>query len=287
MKIKYLLTLLVSAVLLFSCSPESSFSSSSSTSNNTGNFSVDGVAATSPTTTAKITDNLMSVNLKTSAGDQVDVVFNTNGNLASATLVTADGTTYKNYKFYAANYFTFHLDSYNESSRRVKVSFSGKLYLDNESLTSEFKNISGSFEATCRNIAPLVGGLEIKCKINNTQWYQTNAWYNGSDATYRWVSDNEYLIITTVNSTSMIGEYTFSPGSSNKFELAKFDTNDLQYKVYNCTGSYSVTGNQVYNEFLGQNIVSGTYSFTAVNPANLSEQITVSDGVFKQIFTQE
>ncbi|MBS1535943.1 MAG: hypothetical protein JST78_12780 [Bacteroidetes bacterium] len=287
MKIRHLFILIVSAVLLFSCTPESSFSTSTTSSNNTGNFSIGGVAATSPTTTAKITENLILVNLKTSDNHQLDVEFNTNGNLASATLVTADGTIYKNYKFYAANYFTFHLDSYNESSRRVKVSFSGKLYLNNENLSSEFKNISGSFEATCRNIAPLVGGLEIKCKINNNQWYQTNAWYDGSNATYRWVSDNEYLIITTVNSTSVIGEYTFSPGSSNKFELAKFDTNDLQYKVYNCTGSYSVTGNQVYNEFLGQNIVTGTYNFTAVNPANPSEQITVSDGVFKQIFTQE
>lgn len=287
MKINYLFAFFISVLSLVSCSSESSSSSSSSTnSTNTGSFSIDGSAANSLTTTAQISENLIAITSTASNGDEIELQFNKFGDLVTVYLDKADGTRYMSYKYYAAHYFSFNLVSFDESTRRAKVNYTGKVYLDDESLNSEFKTLNGSFDVVCVPRTPLVAGLSFSCKINGNQWNQTTGWYqeSGSDATNRWISDDEFMIIGSVNRATAVGTYSFVPGNTNRFQLAKFDTTDLYYKEFNCTGSYTVTSNQLYNEFLGQRIVTGTFSFTAVNPEDTSEQIVVSNGTFKKIF---
>ncbi|MBS7787180.1 hypothetical protein KIH23_07705 [Flavobacterium sp. CYK-55] len=286
MKINFLFASLFLMVAFVSCSTESSSSSSSSNANNTGQFSVDGSSATISTTTAQISEDFIAITSTTSSGDQLQLQFNKYGNLTAVYLDDAEGNSFASYKYYVANFFTFNLESYDESSKRVKVNFTGKLYADSGDLGSDYKTISGSFNAICAQRTPLVAGLDVQCKINGNQWYKTSGYYSesGSLALTNWFSDDAFMVSTTVNDNIPVATYTFSPTSTHKFVLSKFDTNDLVYKQYNATGSFTVTGNQIYNEFLGQRIITGTFSFTAVNPENAADQITVTNGTFKQLF---
>lgn len=286
MKINFLFASLFLMIGLVSCSSDSSSSSSSSSNaNNTGQYSVNGTAATISTTTAQISENFIAITATTSGSDQLQLQFNKFGDLTAVYLDQADGSSYTNYNYYTSNFFNFNLESYDESTRRVKVNFSGKLYFNNRDLTSEYKVVSGSFDAICIQRTPLVAGLDVQCKINGNQWYKTSGDYSESDiALTNWYSDDAFKVSTTINGSTPVGTYTFSPTSTQKFVLSKFDVDDLYYKQYNATGSFTVTGNQIYNEFLGQRIITGTFSFTAVNPENAADQVTVTNGTFKQMF---
>lgn len=286
-KTHFLFAFLFLMISLVSCSPESSSSSSSSNnSNNLGNFSIDGFEATSPTATAVISDNSIAVTLTADNDDELVIKFNRYGDFLSATLNKPDLTTYSSYPYYAANYFSFNLESFDDSTRRAKGSFSGKVYLNNGSLTAPYKTVSGTFEVSCRQVLPAVAGLGASCVINDSQWHHTDSWRDevGSEFIYKWISDDPYMILTSINGSATLGTFSFVPGSANRFQLAKFDTTTLQYIYYNCTGSYTISSNYLYNEFLGQKLVSGTFSFTAVNPADSADQIVVNNGTFKQIF---
>lgn len=189
---------------------------------------------------------------------------------------------YRNYENYPSNYFDINIISLDEVNKRIKLNFSGKLYLNEADMNSESIEINGNLdilyeasESTYYGI--VVNGIEQYCSAN----------FNAN----RWIARNEkYLSVFTASdpyrieiffaNSAAIGSYNFNPSSSENYvRLSKFNTSTLNYDYYNCTGVASYS----YKEFHGLTRYSfiGTFSFIAVNPNDPSDIIQLTDGVFR------
>ncbi len=198
--------------------------------------------------------------------------------------------TFYSHTDYSSNYFTFNLISIDENTHRIKGSFSGYVYADPFDLNSESKYVNGDFDQNYENIVPAIIGLGNHAKINGNEWKSTNLYKtkitpdNNNYITYHYVYDDAYKVMLKFNpSTIGIGTHDFAPDTDNNLiQLAKFDTITASYVNYNCTGTLNIT----QKESLGQEkfILSGTYTFTAVNPQDPSDVIQVTDGAIKLFY---
>ncbi len=267
--------------LTVSCSSSSDSDGDSAPAANSGSLTVDGTSLTITSKFAQRGDNSLAISALASDGSTLELTFNSFGNLQKAIYDDNTFNSYQSYRNFNSNYFTFNLVSIDPSNKTVNVSYSGKVYQNEDDLTSSFKTISGSFNLTYVEQTPSISGLGLSCKIAGANWYETSFWDNGffGDVDRKFISSDANLIAMKFASEGITaGTYNFTPTSANAFQLAKFNTTTLEYDFYNCTGSFTVTSNSEINFIT---IVQGTFSFTAVNPSNPAQQITVTNGVFK------
>ena len=278
-KIKFLSFLFLS-IFITSCSSDSD-SGDSSTSNS---LTVNGSTVSITSATALRVENSLAIVAYASDGSSMDLSFDKYGNLGEVRYFDADFNSKETFQHFKSNYFTFNLISINESQKKVKVSFSGNLYEEKNDLNSASISVNGSFDLPYIEQSPIVSGLGLTCKIAGTNWYNTEFWDNGWWSVDRkFISDDEYMIIMKFSDEAIQpGNYSFSTSSDNRIQLAKYDTETNTYIEYNTVGSLTISSNSEFSPLIS--IVEGTFSFTATNPSNPSDQIQVTNGSFKTNF---
>jgi hypothetical protein len=277
MKQIILLTVIIS-IFLSSCSS----SSNSEDSNNSSSFTLNGNQVNLTSATAQKSGNTIFVKAIVSNGVSLEILFNKFGNLASFRYNSV--TDYFAYKYFKSNYFTFKLISLDEATKRVKISYSGKIYEDDTDLTSNSMQISGAFDLPYVVVTPTIADLGVSCKISGNNWYHTDAWDNGLQTVdSKFINDNNDVIVMNLLSRTIApGTYNFSTSSNVKMMLGKFNTTNLSYEYYNSNGSLIITSNTILSN--GIRVLEGTFTFVATNPANPSNQIQVSNGIIKTLF---
>ena len=276
MKNLKLICFLVLAFSIFSCSSDDDGGNSVPTA-----LTVNGNSVTLNNVFAQKSERTMSIYASGSDDSSIEIVFNQFGNLESVTYDDAEFNSYYNYQYFKSNYFTFNIVSLNESTNKVKVTYSGTLYSDETNLDSESITISGSFDTEYVNQTPLLAGIGLSCKINGQDWHETDFWDNGfSDVDRKYISDDENMIIMNLtDETIETGTYSFNNNSQNKIGFAKFNTTTKEYDFYQTTGTLTITSNTVVSGFV--RIIEGTFSLTATNG---SSSIQVTNGTFKTNF---
>ncbi len=272
MKIIKLISFLFLVVIMASCSSDGGGGSSSG---NSFTYNRNGTDIVVSNIYAQMSESSIVVSGDASNGQGIQFEFDKYGNLGKI-LEYPDDSSFDpwnhNYINYSGHYFNFNMISYDESTHRVKVSFSGTLYED--------------FNVVCTVQTPLIAGTGVKCKIAGNQWYSSNSYTNNGngfdDFILRELNDDENMISLGFDSTNNgPGTYNFTASTSTNFaHLSKFNTGTLNYVDYNCAGTVIVTSKTSLGIGMGY-LIEGTYSFTATNPANPSDQIQVTEGVFK------
>lgn len=276
--LKFILFFAVTAIL-GSCSSDSGSGGTTPDS-----LEINGTVVTISSSSAQKSENSMAIIAEVSDGTSVEVTFNKFGNLERISFEDANFNTYRNFQYFKSNYFNFELVSLNESSKRVKVTFSGTLYADENNLSSSTKEISGSFDLPYIDQTPLIAGLGLKCKIAGNDWYETDTWDNGfGNVDRKFISDDEYMIIMKFEDEEIAtGTYNFASNTINRFQLAKYNTSTHQYDEYNTAGTLAITTNSM--PFFNIRVIEGTFSFVATNPSNTSQEIQITNGTFKNNF---
>ena len=192
---------------------------------------------------------------------------------------------YNNYHNFPSHYFNISFLSLDEFNKRVKLNFSGNLYLNKNNLNSESVFLNGELDMTyivpdqeedyINNIK--VNGIDQYCsaKFNNLPW---KAWFEDSYSEF--TSSDEYKLEPHFSSNTNVGSYNFNPTSTDNYvRFSKFNTITHNYDYYNVSGQVSYS----YREFhgLGKYSFIGSCNFTATNPNNPSDVIQVTDGVFR------
>lgn len=190
---------------------------------------------------------------------------------------------YKNYFNFPSNYFNFNLISIDETAKKIKGNFSGKLYLNEFNLDSESKDFEIDFdmeyEESTGTSGPqiVVYGVEQYCntKLNGIDWKAFRESPYGTFTSY-----DPYKIEIQFPQVATANSFNLSPGNAgNYLKFSKFNTVTRVYDYYDLSGSVAFS----YREFHGSSNYSfiGTYSFTAVNPNNPADIIQVTDGNFR------
>jgi len=284
-KIIKIIAFIAISISAVSCSSDSD-GGGDSQATNTFSLNYDGANINITEMVAQKSENSLVVYGTGSDGTGIQFEFNKFGNLGAVSTYNVDDFDFVdsyNYRDYSSNYFTFTLISINESTKRVKVSYSGLLYENEEDLSSNSVEVSGSFDLTYIENTPLIAGLETSCKINGNDWYSTKFWDNGwFDVDRKCISDDDVMLAFKFEDQYIeAGTYNFTPTSQNKVVYYKFNTTTKTYDEYDCTGSLIVTAN---TEGINFNIIEGTFSLTATNPSSPSQQISITNGRFKSNF---
>jgi len=235
--------------------------------------------------------NSMAVVAADAEGNSIQFEFDKFGNLGAVSASPADfelPSVYSHQNF-SGHYFTFNLIAIDEVNKTVKATFSGKLYEDDEDLNSDFTEISGSFWINYTEVTPTVPGLEVSAKIDGNDWYSTNSYTtngtgNWSTFIHHELGDDEYKIMLGFDDENMsAGIHTFTPATETIYAtIAKYNLETKMYEKFDATGTLEITGTETFGIIT---IVSGTYSFTAVNPNDSSETIQVTNGKFKSVYS--
>lgn len=280
MKTIKLLSFLFLSILITSCSSEDDSGDSTPSSS----FIVNGSNITLTSATALRVENTLQIVASASDGSSMDLTFDKFGNLGEVRYFDAEFNSNENFQHFKANYFTFNLISINETQKKVEVSFSGNLYEEEDDLNSASIVVSGSFNLPYTEQTPTISGLGLSCKIAGTDWYDVEFWDNGFWSVDRkFISDDEYMIIMKFTDEAIQpGSYNFTTSSENGIQLAKYDTETNTYIEYNAVGTLTISSNSEFSPLIS--VVDGTFSFTATNPSNPSDQIQVTNGTFKTNF---
>ena len=284
------MTLLVVSTIA-SCSSDDSSTPVTPPVTETFSYTKDGSAVPITTWTAIKAENSIEVLGTNPDGRSIFVSFDKFGNLDSVgcTPEYKSAEEWKdNFYDFSSNYFNFSLISLNEATKTVTVTFSGKLYEDENDINSPFSEVSGGFTVRYTETAPSVSGIGTFAKIAGNDWhavkgYTTSTGGSFSDITLVESSDDEYSIGISLNILSTAtGTYNFTPTSANnKVVLSKFDTVTMLNIQYLCTGTFVLTdktsiGGDMY-------LISGTFTLTAVNPMNSAQTIQVLNGTFLEV----
>ena len=187
----------------------------------------------------------------------------------------------------AQDHFHFEVENLDEVAGTIRGNFSGKLYVDDEDLNSDFIEISGSFY---NQIGIHEGGLYVYAKLNGFDWFYTHAPSNsevpyadyGSLPSnlrfYQATGDDEYRIVLVYE--NRVGVQNFPNTTSGAYvRLSKYNVLTGLYEDYNTTAGTLVMTDVVPNGYRWYTY-SGVFNFTAVNPANSADVIQVTDGHF-------
>lgn len=190
------------------------------------------------------------------------------------------------YVNYPEHFFTFDLISVDDVNKRVKFSFSGRLYKIENNLSSEYTEIAGEIDTHYIDDMPVVTGLMNHAKLNGESWGQTRVirtfGAGGDNNNYdeNGYSGGPYKLTVAYNTLDVaVGTYNFDASTvTNCVRLSKFNPETMAYTVYDTQGTMNIT----QKAGLGTSYtLSGNYSFTAVNPGNPSDVIQVTEGNFK------
>ncbi|ESU29659.1 hypothetical protein FLJC2902T_01320 [Flavobacterium limnosediminis JC2902] len=288
MKIFKFLAAVVLSTALFSCSSDSS--DSNPTESEYFNFKQDNQTIPVTAWTAQRSEKTIAVTGTSANGMNISFEFNIYGNLGKAhTYSTTDfGVPLRTaQEYYAQESFTFELVTLDETNKTVKVNYSGKVYEDGHDLTSNFVAVEGSFLVKYTDIAPITTGLGAYAKIDGADWYnsksdQEGGYFSGEDISLNFYNgDKNQISVITNDDDTPVGVYNFTSASSNnKVVLSKYNTTTDQFENFNCSGTLNVTEKVVGFQYT---VISGTYSFTAINP-NDSSEVQVTNGTFKTAY---
>jgi len=186
---------------------------------------------------------------------------------------------------YSSHYINFKITAIDEVNKRIKGTLSGNIYHDPFNKNSESKYVVVNFDCNYLDVIPVVKNLKNQTKINGIDWNSTykyttaGAFGNNNNITQHYVSDNEYEIMVNYNLQNIsLGTYNYTvTATTNNIKLAKYDVVTGTNVTYNSLGTLNIV--QKENQF----ILSGNYSFTAVNPNNSNDIIQVTDGLFKLV----
>lgn len=236
-----------------------------------------------------ITVNVAYGNLsQTDSAITLAFTFTTEGKLLSGTMNCTSNNfpnpSYKNFINFPSNYFQVDNFILDEVNHKVKMNFTGNLYFDNHSLTSEARNIHVEIEDMEYEDNPQTGpsifiysNVEQYCRAN----FNTNPWKARYEHIYSsFTNESEYKVEINFANSPSPGSYAFdSLSSTNYVRLSKFNPITLTYDYYNVSGQVGYT----YREYHGGSYYSfiGTFSFSAVNPNNPADVIQVTNGEFR------
>lgn len=210
-----------------------------------------------------------------------ELEFDNNGNFLS---FKRNSNAYSNYINYPAHYFNLTILALDQVNKKIKVGFSGKIYIDKENINSESNDISGEFLMSYAGdlsepFSDLTMGPNIPqyctAKINSNPW---TAKFEGFYSIF--TAEDPYKIVLHFGVNTQPGSYAINPTSTVDYiQFFKFNTQTLVYDSYDVTGVLAHS----YREFHGDYDYSyiGTFNFTAVNPNNPSDTIQVTDGSFR------
>ena len=217
--------------------------------------------------------------------------FDINGNLIFISNSIQDeryGTAvYKNYKYFPSHYFNVDIISLDENSKRIKVAFSGKLYLRETDLDAEAIDISGEFDLNYEEdegTHPVIQfsdfALNCSAKFNGESWEANHMTDPYTMPSIAFTAADAYKIdLYFAPNDNATAAFNVVPGSTDNYiRLSKFNTTTLAYDYYDVTGSLDYH----YKEFHGAGSYTyfGSFNFAAVNPDNPSDIIQVTDGQF-------
>lgn len=286
-KFIFLITL---SIVLGSCSSDDD--SSPSSSSEYFNYKIAGETISVTQWEANRSENTIEVLGRGSNGKAIYFIFNAQGNIGRVETYSSTDFSVPDRNaqaYYTNESFNFNLASIDAANKTVKVTFSGKVYEDEYDLTSDFVQVEGDFQVKYNDVTPEVSGLGVYAKIAGEDWYSSNGdqsggFFSGSDLTLDSYNGGVYRIGITINhSTTNTGTFNFTPSSTkNKVVLSKYNTALNYFEEFNCTGSLVITSKQVGAQMT---IISGTYSFTAVDPET-NASITVSNGTFKENYSK-
>lgn len=286
MKKLHLFAFLVISALSVSCSSDDA-PSSNQTFETSFDYTIDDVAVSPTAFQASRSQNSMGVVAMDAEGNSIDFTFDVFGNLGMVRFYPAlsGSPSLYSHRDNSGHYFNFELVDIDDVNKTVKVEFSGRLYEENDNLASAFEEVTGSFWIEYVDVTPSIADLEVSANIAGNDWYSTTSYTtNGSEGFSTFIqhqlSDDEYKILLGFDDDAMSpGTYQITPSSTTNFvKLSKYNLETQSYEVFECTGTMEITSNESGALF---SIVSGNYSFTAVNPANPSETIEVTNGSFK------
>jgi hypothetical protein len=254
-------------------------------------YKIDGRTVAITNIIAQRSGSSLAVSGYAADGTAIGIAFNEFGNLGTISAYSVsnfDIPTRSEFHYFKSNYINFELVAIDAAAKKVKVTFSGKVYDDNYDINSDFSVVEGSFQVTYRDVVPAVANLGVFAKIDGADWHgtetiQSGGFFDGEDLTLYESNDTKYSIgIVTNHDNSTIGTYAFGPAlSSNKIVLSVYNptiNEDVEY--ISTTGTMkltSKTSNLLYT------IIEGTYSFTAKHPTNGST-VTVTNGTFKSVY---
>ena len=218
-----------------------------------------------------------------------ELVFTKQGKFMSCTRYS----NFSNYKNFPAHYFNLTIDSIDEINKKIKLHFSGKIYLNKLNLNSEANELNGELSMQYTGDETAYSGLSMgpgipqhcTANFNGTPW---KALFEDSYSVFTAEDPYKVFIHFGVNATQP-GTYPIALGNPdangdlNRLEtyiaFYKFNTETLHFDRYIVTGEVAYS----YREFYGGNQYSymGRFNFTAVNPANPQDVIQVTDGDFR------
>ena len=219
------------------------------------------------------------------------LVFDTKGNIVKGSYSVYDPeygpVNYAIYKNFPSNYFKVNVISLDETSKKIKATFTGPMFLNSsEDLTRESITIDGDLNFTYPEydagetvISYYLPGQNCTAKINGEVWTANHEYSFGS-----FTASDPYKIDIAFAENSTVNSYPFSTSTTiNCIKFYKFNTTTLTYDSYNVNGVVAYS----YREFHGGRQYSyfGSFSFTAVNPNNPLDIIQVTDGAFRSIQT--
>lgn len=250
----------------------------------------DGNAINLTTLSAEQKDNSLMVRGIAANGQTILFIFNKFGNLGFVNSYSLKLMFFPNrycYANYRSHYFTFNLISIDETNKRVHATFSGNLYEDRQNLNSDSVTVRGEFNLPITEFSPSTWVDEAYCKIGGTDWHLSSSekliGNSKNDFILQLSSDDINCINLGFDGTNNgPGTYNFTSSSLTSFvKLAKFNPLTLDFTVYDCVGTMTVTSKMDDGtSFLGF-YMEGTFSFTATNPLNPFDVVQISNGRFK------
>lgn len=289
---KFSSIILFSFLFIFiSCSSDSSENSTPTVNQNYFNYTIDNNQVILSSWVASKSGNDISVVGYSNDGKTFKMKFNKFGDFGYANSYSNNDNNFPNRTsafVFSSNYFTFNLVSIDETNKRIKVNFSGKVYDDKNFTDSNFSIVKGDFEITYSDIIPTVTDLGTFAKINGANWYSTNSSqnggvYSGSNITLNELSDDAYVLSLIINhNNTNVGVYNFTPSSTaNKIILSKYNVSLDEIVEYDCTGTLEIIEKNVGSQ---NTIISGTFDIIANNTGD-NQNITISEGKFKKVYS--
>lgn len=215
-------------------------------------------------------------------GLAVDFKFNVYGNLYEA--LTNPATLTSEYPYlqasenFTSNNFTFTLENLDTTNKTVQVKYSGKVFDNAYDYESDFKNISGSFKVSYKELTPQLEGQGTFAKIDGKDWHGLVASTTIENQESRILyakNDGEYTIgYVFPDYQPKAGTFTFTNASAYRISFQKYDVTTHEDVDYDVSGTVTYTTMDNY-------IAIGTFNLTATHPVTKAK-IVISGGTFKE-----
>ncbi|MFY7666219.1 hypothetical protein [Flavobacterium sp.] len=219
-------------------------------------------------------------------GNNLELLFTRKGEFVRGNLFFngyGDGNyTFKNYRYFASNFFICEIIEINENTGKINMRFSGNLYENDLDLNSYSRAISGEITVSFLTSEDPILALQFQgteqycdCSINGEVWRPL---YTTPMSTF-W-NEGPYEIKVSIAKLAPIGTHEIgSYNGQNNVSVRKFNPQTLTYEEFVVQGTVSYS----YREFHGARFYSniGTFSLNGVNSSNPQETIVIPDGVFR------